>query len=114
MSIINIKEEGRLVDTALIVERYKTLQRYIGWQEDDASHVRAAQTVLLPHLDPIIEDFYSTIEQFPEAVKVITGGTDQIERLKRTLHNWPVRVLTSGKRSIRSGKSGICFPRSSV
>lgn len=90
-----MKQEGRLVDTALIVERYKTLQRYIGWQEDDASHVRAAQTVLLPHLDPIIEDFYSTIEQFPEAVKVITGGTEQIERLKRTLHNW-VRELLGG------------------
>lgn len=79
----------------MIVERYKTLQHYIGWQDDDALHVKAAEAVLLPHLEPVIEDFYSTIEQFPEAVKVITGGTAQIERLKRTLHAW-VRELLSG------------------
>ncbi len=91
----DLTKKATHVDTALIVERYKTLQRYIGWQEDDASHVRAAETVLLPHLGPVIEDFYSTIEQFPEAVKVITGGTAQIERLKRTLHAW-VRELLSG------------------
>ena len=83
------------MDTALIVERYKTLQRYIGWHPDDALQVKSAETILLPHLEPVIEDFYSTIEQFPEAVKVITGGTAQIERLKRTLYAW-VRELLSG------------------
>ena len=83
------------MDTASIVERYKTIQRYIGWQDEDAQYVRAAETVLLPHLEPVIADFYATIEQFPEALKVITGGPAQIERLKRTLHAW-VRELLSG------------------
>lgn len=83
------------MDTASIVERYKTLQRYIGWQPEDAVNIQAAQAVLLPHLDPVIVDFYATIEQFPEAVKVITGGPAQIERLKQTLHAW-VRELLSG------------------
>lgn len=83
------------MDTATIVERYKTLQRYIGWHEDDAQRVREAQAVLLPYLDPLIDDFYSTIEQFPEAVKVITGGAAQIERLKGSLRVW-VRELLSG------------------
>ncbi len=83
------------VDAASIVERYKTLQRYVGWEIEDAERLRGAQAVLLPHLDPIIDDFYATIEQFPEAVKVITGGPAQIERLKRTLHVW-LRELLSG------------------
>ncbi len=83
------------MDTASIVERYHTLQQYIGWCDEDATRVRRAQAVLLPHLDPVIDDFYATIEQFPEALKVITGGPAQIERLKRTLHVW-LRELLSG------------------
>ena len=83
------------MDTASIVERYKTLQRYIGWKDSDELQIREAQSVLLPHLGPVIEDFYATIEQFPEALKVITGGQTQIERLKQSLHVW-VRELLSG------------------
>ena len=83
------------MDTASIVERYKTLQRYIGWKDSDELQVREAQSLLLPHLGPVIEDFYATIEQFPEALKVITGGQAQIERLKQSLHIW-VRELLSG------------------
>lgn len=83
------------VDVASIVDRYKTLQRYIGWCADDARNVRSTQPILLPHLDPLIEDFYATIQQFPEAVKVITGGHEQIERLKTSLQAW-VRELLGG------------------
>lgn len=82
------------MDTASIVERYKTLQRYIGWREEDAQQVHAAGGVLLPHLDPVIDDFYATIEQFPEALNVITGGPAQIERLKRTLQIWLHELLS--------------------
>lgn len=83
------------MDVASIIQRYQLLQHYIGWSEDDALRIQAAKPLLLPHLDPLIEDFYATIEQFPEAVEVITGGPSQIERLKRTLHVW-VRELLSG------------------
>ncbi|MDB5391928.1 MAG: gchK [Planctomycetaceae bacterium] len=80
--------------TSLIVERYKTLQQYIGWQDEDAQRIQEAQAILLPHLNPVIDDFYATIEKFPEAVKVITGGSAQIERLKQTLHGWVRELLT--------------------
>lgn len=83
------------VDSASVVERYKTLQRYIGWEDADAVRVQQTQAVLLPHLAPIIDDFYATIEQFPEASNVITCGAAQIERLKRTLLGW-VQELLSG------------------
>lgn len=82
------------MDTASIVERYKTLQRYIGWREEDVQLVHAAREVLLPHLEPVIDDFYATIKQFPEALNVITGGPAQIERLKRTLQVWLHELLS--------------------
>jgi signal transduction histidine kinase len=83
------------MQTAIIVERYHTLQRYIGWENEDAQRVQAAQSILLPHLEPVIDDFYTTIEQFPEALKVITGGPAQILRLKQKLLDW-VRELLHG------------------
>jgi len=83
------------LETTSIVERYKTLQRYIGWRDDDAERVQQTQAILLPHLTPVIDDFYATIEQFPPAVKVVTGGPEQIARLKQTLLGW-LRELLSG------------------
>jgi signal transduction histidine kinase len=78
----------------MIVERYKTLQQYIGWRHEDEINIRGAQVVLLPHLGPVIDDFYATIERFPEALKVITGGAAQIKRLKGALHVWVRELLT--------------------
>ena len=83
------------METAFIVERYRTLQRYIGWSDEDAQRIRDAQEVLEPHLAPLIDDFYETIEHFPQALKVITGGPAQIERLKGKLFAW-LRELLSG------------------
>lgn len=82
------------METSFIIERYRTLQRYIGWTEEDGQRVHATQAILLPHLGPVIEDFYATIEQFPEALKVITGGAAQIERLKKTLLTWVSELLS--------------------
>lgn len=82
------------MEAASIVERYQKLQRYIGWQDEDIPRIRVAQTVLQPYLEPLIQDFYATIQQFPEALKTITGGQAQIERLKRTLRTWLTELLS--------------------
>jgi signal transduction histidine kinase len=42
-----------------------------------------------------VDDFYTEMQQHPEALKVITGGPEQIDRLKRTLLGW-LRDLFSG------------------
>jgi signal transduction histidine kinase len=52
--------------------------------------------VVEPALAAIIDDFYDEIERHPSARKVITGGTEQIQRLKGTLIAW-VRELFSGR-----------------
>jgi signal transduction histidine kinase len=76
--------------------RYQELQQYVGWTEQDARSVAAVGPLLEPSLAELIDDFYAEIERHPGAVKVITGGREQIERLKGTLLAW-VRELLSGR-----------------
>src|SRR5262245_48570236 len=79
-----------------LYERYQELQRYVGWSEDDARRVQSVGALLDPHLPALIEDFYEEIERHPDAKKVITGGAEQVQRLKGTLLNW-LRELFRGQ-----------------
>ena len=79
-----------------IFERYQSLQRYVGWTEADAVRVSNAAPLLRETFAVLVDDFYATIEQQPRALRVITGGTEQIERLKGTLIRW-LRELFSGR-----------------
>ncbi len=78
-----------------LYERYSELQSYVGWSNEDACRVAATAPVLEPYLHALIEDFYAEIERHPNARQVITGGTEQIARLKGTLTQW-IRDLLSG------------------
>src|SRR5262245_514118 len=80
----------------ILYERYQELQRYVGWTDADPERVRAAGVLLQDCLVPLIEDFYEEIERHPEAKKVITGGPEQVGRLKGTLCGW-LRELFAGK-----------------
>ncbi len=84
-----------MIDAGGLYERYKELQSYVGWTEEDARRVAATATLLEPYLYALIEDFYAEIERHPNARKVITGGAEQIARLKGTLTQW-IRDLLSG------------------
>jgi signal transduction histidine kinase len=75
--------------------RYQELQAYVGWTDEAARRVGATADLLAPHLPPLIDDFYDEIDRHPEARKVITGGSAQIDRLKGTLLGW-VRELLGG------------------
>jgi signal transduction histidine kinase len=79
-----------------VYRRYRELQDYVAWSEDDARRVAAVAAVLEPSLPSLIDDFYAEIERHPAARRVITGGTAQIERLKGTLMQW-VRELLAGR-----------------
>jgi signal transduction histidine kinase len=79
-----------------LFRRYQELQQYVGWTEEDARRVRSVAAALEPHLPVLIDDFYAEIERHPEARKVITGGPQQVERLKGTLRVW-LRELFSGE-----------------
>lgn len=76
--------------------RYQELQAYVGWTEADAERVHSVGALVEPALAGIIDDFYDEIERHPNARKVITGGAEQIRRLKGTLVAW-VRELFSGQ-----------------
>src|SRR5258708_4990754 len=74
-------------------QRYRELQRYVGWSAEDARRVQAVAGLLEPHLPAMIDDFYAEIERHPNAKKVITGGQPQINRLKGTLLKWLQELL---------------------
>jgi signal transduction histidine kinase len=84
------------MDKDQIFRRYQELQHYVGWTDADAVRVHGLMPVVEPHFTALIDDFYNEIERHPEARKVITGGAEQIERLKGTLTNW-LRELFTGR-----------------
>ncbi|MCB9941147.1 MAG: PAS domain S-box protein, partial [Planctomycetaceae bacterium] len=71
-----------------LAERYQRLQRYVGWSDDDAERVLRVAPIVRASFEELIEDFYATIETEPQAAKVITGGQEQVARLKVTLCRW--------------------------
>jgi signal transduction histidine kinase len=74
-------------------QRYQELQRYVGWTDDDARRVQHLAPLLDPHLRGLVDDFYAEIDRHPDARKVITGGDEQIARLKGTLVKWLQELL---------------------
>ena len=77
-------------------ERYLQLQRYVNWSESDAVRVQAIGPLVRAYFSSLVDDFYAEIENHPEAKKVITGGDEQIARLKKTLVRW-LEELFSGR-----------------
>ena len=71
-----------------LAERYRRLQRYVGWSDDDARRILEVAPLARASFDELIEDFYATIATEPQAAKVITGGQTQVDRLKVTLCRW--------------------------
>jgi PAS domain S-box-containing protein len=77
-----------------VYARYLDMRRYVGWQADDPERLLAAGKLILPHVGDLLDDFYREIQRHPEALAVITGGEEQIARLKRTLQRWLEELFT--------------------
>jgi signal transduction histidine kinase len=77
-----------------LYRRYQELQAYTGWTAQDAQLVRNTAGLVQPHFPELVDDFYAEILRHPDAHKVITGGSAQIERLKGTLIQWLVELLS--------------------
>jgi PAS domain S-box-containing protein len=71
-----------------LFDRFRDLQAYVGWTEEDAARIRSVADLVKRHLQPLIDDFYAAIERHPETAQIITGGPAQIERLKNSLKDW--------------------------
>lgn len=76
------------MEPAELLEQYQELQEYVGWSDDDVCQVRSAAGLVEPYFAALIDDFYVEIDRHPNARKVITGGPEQVQRLKVTLRNW--------------------------
>ena len=74
--------------SAKLFERYKDLQKYVGWADDDAARIASVADVVGQHIDVLINDFYQEIKRHPDAARVITGGDAQISRLMDSLKTW--------------------------
>jgi len=78
-----------------LFERYQELQQYVGWNSADASLIASLRPLVEPSFPELVDDFYAEMQRHPQALKVITGGPEQIERLKQTLSGW-LQDLFSG------------------
>ena len=57
-----------------LFDRYKELQAYVGWTNDDAWPIKSVAAIVEANTDVCIEDFYAEIQRHPEASRVFTGG----------------------------------------
>jgi PAS domain S-box-containing protein len=73
---------------AHLYARFRDLQAYVGWTEEDAARIKAASQLIERGMDGLVEDFYAEIQRHPEASRVITGGQAQIKRLMGSLKAW--------------------------
>lgn len=79
-----------------LFDRYRELQQYASWTDADASRVEAVGPLVHDRLPDLVDDFYAEIERHPNATKVITGGAEQVQRLKGTLTRW-LEELVGGR-----------------
>lgn len=72
------------------------MQGYVSWTDEDAARVHSVGPLVTPQFATLVDDFYAEIQRHPDATKVITGGNEQINRLKKTLIRW-LEELFSGR-----------------
>jgi signal transduction histidine kinase len=76
------------VEGERLYERYRELQQYVDWTDADIDRITSAFATVKARLPGLIDDFYQEIERHPNARQVITGGDEQVQRLKQTLLRW--------------------------
>lgn len=76
-----------------LLHRFHDVRSYVGWTDDDAVRVRQMAPLVKQQVAPLVDDFYAEIERHPESARAITGGAQQIRRLKRSLRTWLFEAL---------------------
>ncbi len=74
-------------------ERYQQLQQFVRWTSADAERIETIARLVGPQFPQLIDDFCVVIQDHPLAYRVITGGDEQITRLKKSLLAWLNQLL---------------------
>lgn len=74
-------------------DTFTLAKRYVDFDASMQAALKSFHPIAQPHFGPIVDDFYDVIELFPTARAVITGGREQIKRLKLTLTEWLESLL---------------------
>ncbi len=72
---------------------FERLKDYVRFEPTDSALLLAFLPDVQPHFKPIIDDFYDAILTHEDASKAITGGDEQVRRLKATLMNWLAELV---------------------
>lgn len=67
---------------------FEDVKTYVGFGTAETEVLRALLPLAEPHFERIAEHFYDCILRHPNAHAAITGGNEQVDRLKRTLVAW--------------------------
>jgi two-component system sensor histidine kinase HydH len=86
--LLTDRARPRVADVVQDPTFLESVKHYVGFDDDATAALREAHAVVAPHFGAIIDDFYDTIRTHPGASAAITGGTAQIQRLKRSLLQW--------------------------
>lgn len=66
---------------------------YIGFGPRDSELLREFLPIAEPHFERITDHFYDCIFEHPQALEAISGGNEQVQRLKRSLVDWMLSGL---------------------
>lgn len=70
-----------------LLRRYRELQDYVGWTQDDAARVHRVGPLVESELPALVDDFYAEIKRHPNANQVFVDEA-QVARLKVSLKIW--------------------------
>ena len=77
-----------LKDTDAIFSLYQDLQKFVDWTDKDVARMQSVAVPLQKFIPAIIEDFLAEAIKHPVAKQVLTGGQEQLDRLRVALGKW--------------------------
>lgn len=73
---------------------FERIKDYVRFTAEDSAALLEVLPAVQPHFVPIIDDFYDAILTHQDASKSITGGPEQVARLKKTLTDWLLELVS--------------------
>ncbi|HQL55722.1 MAG TPA: protoglobin domain-containing protein, partial [Phycisphaerae bacterium] len=67
---------------------FEDMKAYIAFSDEDAKNLASLAEPIGPLLPRVVDRFYRVLQAHPGARQVLTGGTTQVEALRRSLLTW--------------------------